>query len=526
MLPVDQEVRESIIKQNGNISISASAGTGKTHTTILKIKHEIEVNKSFQTFAAITFTKKAAKEIQTRLAGNKGDGFVGTNDNFVLKEIICPFMYDVYGRDFKKELKPDYSTENQVEKFEDGIEKIKHFGYICKYTDNKKNFSFQLALQILKSSEAARLYLKSKYYRIYIDEYQDSDKDMHNLFMYICDKLNIFLFIVGDLKQSIYGWRGGYSKGFEEILSNTNFCQYRLRHNFRSVISIQNFSNMFMDDVRCDVRKEEFDNGVCCFAYRERGYAVEKIKEWIQFDKTSAFLVRRNDDGKRWASELKKNDLNFTFIPGSPLDNSDLESEHVWISRQLAYFLLKEFYSEYDFYDEIPNSDSYNFSKIKSALQRIEKYTSDKEVFEQCCYELYAIFGYKSNEKIRKEVMALYEVINDEQYIPTYNSNKYEHVVTTIHSAKGLQYVQVIVLADNYNLHNEEDLNLHYVAVSRPEKKLLVLCNYTTENGKAYCTAVKNNITRVKHLGIDINIQDVAECINSSEFKRVNSCCD
>lgn len=520
MLPVDQEVRESIIKQDGNISISASAGTGKTHTTILKIKHEIELNKSFQTFAAITFTKKAAKEIQTRLAGAKGDGFVGTNDNFVLKEIICPFMYDVYGRDFKKELKPDYSTENQIEKFEDGIEKIKQYGYICKYADNKKNFSFQLALQILKSSVAARLYLKSKYYRIYIDEYQDSDKDMHNLFMYICDTLSIFLFIVGDLKQSIYGWRGGYSKGFEQILSNTNFSQYRLRHNFRSVISIQNFSNMFMDDVRGDVRKEEFDNGVCCFAYRDRGYAVEKIKEWIQFEKTSAFLVRRNDDGKVWATELRNNDLDFTFIPGSPLDNTDLESEHVWISRQLAYFLLKELYSEYDFYDEIPNSDSYNFSKIKSELQRIEGCISDKTVFEQCCYELYLLLGYESSEKIRTEVSTLYQVINDEQYIPTYNSDTFKHVVTTIHSAKGLQYSQVIVLADNYNLRNEEDLNLHYVAVSRPEKRLLVLCNYSTLNGKVYCATVKNNITQVRNLGIDVNIEDVAECSNSSEFGK------
>lgn len=520
MLPIDQEIREAILNQDGNISISASAGTGKTHTTILKIKHEIEVNTSFQTFAAITFTKKAAKEIQTRLSGAGGDGFVGTNDNFVLKEIICPFMYDVYGREFKKELKPDYSSQNQVEKFEDGIERIKRYGYICKYSDNKKNFPFQLALNILRCSEAARLYLQSKYYRIYIDEYQDSDKDTHNLFVYICNTLNILLFIVGDLKQSIYGWRGGYSKGFEQILASTNFSQYRLRHNFRSVISIQNFSNMFMDDVRCDVRKEAFDNGVCCYAYRERDYAIEKITEWIQLEKTGAFLVRRNDDGKKWATELKDNDLEFTFIPSSPLDNSDLESEHVWISRQLAYYLIKELHSEFNFYDEIPNSDSYNFAKIKTALQRVEKSITDKEAFEQCCYGVYEILGYENNEKIRKEVTVLYEVINDEQYIPTYNSDKFRHVVTTIHSAKGLEYEQVIVLAENYNLRNEEDLNLHYVAVSRPEKRLLVLCNYSTINGKAYCATVKNSIVRVKDLGIDVNISDVAECINSAEFSK------
>lgn len=51
-------------------------------------------------------------------------------------------------------LKTDYSSENQVSNFEAGIDKIKEMGFICKYADNRKNFSFQLALEILKQSEA------------------------------------------------------------------------------------------------------------------------------------------------------------------------------------------------------------------------------------------------------------------------------------------------------------------------------------------------------------------------------------
>lgn len=518
MQPIDQEIRDEIISQDGNIAISANAGTGKTHTTILKIQHEIESNHSFRTFASITFTKKAAKEIDTRLSNPKRDGFVGTNDNFVLREIIGPFMYDVYGREFKKELKPDYSRENQITDFQSGITKIKETGFICKYADVKKNFSFQLALDILKKSDAAKLYLEAKYYRIYIDEYQDSDKDMHQLFMYMCKKIGIPLFIVGDLKQSIYGWRGGYVRGFQNILSDDKFSEYRLKHNFRSVISIQNYSNMFMDDVRGDFKKAPYDNGICCFAYKSRTYAIEKIFMWIDVEKTCAFLIRRNDDGRVWANNLKENSLEFTFIPSSPLDNSDIESEHVWIARQIAYYLVKQLYSEYDFYDEIPNSEAYNFTKIRNALQRIEENIADRETFIQCCYGLYELLGYESNDKIINEVTVLYVVICDEQYIPTYNSENYKHIVTTVHAAKGLQYEQVIVLAENYNLNIEEDLNLHYVAVSRPEKRLLVLCNYLTANGKAYCASIKTNVEKVKEAGIEINIADIAECVNSIEF--------
>jgi len=92
MLPVDKDIRDQILSQEGNIVISASAGTGKTYITIQRIIKDIEKNKSYQTFAAITFTRKAAKEISNRLGPQKSEGFVGTNDNFIWKEIIQPFM--------------------------------------------------------------------------------------------------------------------------------------------------------------------------------------------------------------------------------------------------------------------------------------------------------------------------------------------------------------------------------------------------------------------------------------------------
>src|SRR5690606_3618831 len=110
--------RNLAITENGNIVISASAGTGKTYTTIQRIISDKESNQSYQTFAAITFTRKAAKEIQSRLGPNVGGGFVRTNDTFVLTEIIQPFMYDVYGKECKGDLKTDYTDENQVSSFE------------------------------------------------------------------------------------------------------------------------------------------------------------------------------------------------------------------------------------------------------------------------------------------------------------------------------------------------------------------------------------------------------------------------
>src|SRR5690554_5952417 len=100
----DSATRDEILSAEGNVVISASAGTGKTYTTVKRISADMEKNLNYQTFAAITFTRKAAREIKERLGVKRGEGYVGTNDNFVLTEIIQPFMYDAYGDEFKIEI--------------------------------------------------------------------------------------------------------------------------------------------------------------------------------------------------------------------------------------------------------------------------------------------------------------------------------------------------------------------------------------------------------------------------------------
>ncbi|MDD4759814.1 MAG: 3'-5' exonuclease [Bacteroidaceae bacterium] len=237
--------------------------------------------------------------------------------------------------------------------------------------------------------------------------------------------------------------------------------------------------------------------------------------------KPCAFLVRQNANGERWAKQLNENHLDFTFIPGSPLDYADLESEHVWIVRQVALYLLNELYSEYDFYDEIPNSDAYKLNNIRKQLEVIQQKCNNDAEFHSSCIKLYEILGYIQDEQMKKEIDELFKVVNDDRYYATYNSEKQERVITTVHAAKGLEYKQVIVLAEDYNLNNEDDSFLHYVAVSRPEQRLLVLYNFRTNNGKTYWGKVKSNLKKLNDIGIDVKLENVVECKCSDEFRKV-----
>ncbi|WP_163527359.1 UvrD-helicase domain-containing protein [Halobacillus ihumii] len=512
MLPVDKDIRDKILTTEGNIVISASAGTGKTYTTIKRIIKDVEEINNYQTFAAVTFTRKAAKEIINRLGPNKGEGFVGTNDNFIWLEVIQPFMYDVYGMDFRIEIKPDFSDENQVKTFNDGIDKIKNTKLMCKYRDRKKNFAFQLALEILKNSHSARRYMKAKYYRVYIDEYQDSDEDMHKFFMYLSDELEIPLFIVGDSKQSIYGWRGAYSDGFTELFTKQTFKEFELWHNFRSNKVIQNYSNIFMESVRKHYHQTEFNNEVIAFKFGIDSEAIAYINEWIDVSKKCAFLNFRNDNAEKWSNRLSESGLPFVFIPGSPLDYANLESEHIWIARAIAHYIFQYRYSEYDFRDEIPMPEVYRISDIKMLLKEINDTLNDQNQFKENCITLYNYLGYSEDlDKINGEISVLHEVVNDQKYTPTYNQDRYKLTSGTIHSSKGLEFEQVIINAQDYDLTREGIKFLHYVAISRPEERLLIIAqNDFMTRYKSYINFV---ISKTKDLGIEIDVEKVIKIL-------------
>ena len=72
-------------------------------------------------------------------------------------------MKDVYGADFDLDMSTDYSAK--VDTFQEAIEKIRNEGILCSYRDNKRNFIFDLAQEIVENSSACRLYLQAKYFK-------------------------------------------------------------------------------------------------------------------------------------------------------------------------------------------------------------------------------------------------------------------------------------------------------------------------------------------------------------------------
>lgn len=89
------------------------------------------------------------------------------------------------------------------------------------------------------------LHIRDIYDEIYIDEYQDVNKLQDEIFQAISNGDNLFM--VGDIKQSIYGFRGANPNIFADYREsgNGNNTIY-LSNNFRSDETVINFVNIVM----------------------------------------------------------------------------------------------------------------------------------------------------------------------------------------------------------------------------------------------------------------------------------------
>lgn len=81
---------------------------------------------------------------------------------------------------------------------------------------------------------------------IIVDEFQDSNRLQYEIFRHLSDNLD-GLYFVGDIKQSIYGFRGAQPEVFSEICASPEFDVLPLNENFRSDKSVIDGINTLFD---------------------------------------------------------------------------------------------------------------------------------------------------------------------------------------------------------------------------------------------------------------------------------------
>lgn len=106
--------------------------------------------------------------------------------------------------------------------------------------------------KMIGNSEVPFLFerLGTQIHTMLIDEFQDTDKIQWNVLLPLCKHVvesNGLLAVVGDVKQSIYGWRGAestlFKEGIEKTMAPIPVSERNLETNFRSEARIVEFNN-------------------------------------------------------------------------------------------------------------------------------------------------------------------------------------------------------------------------------------------------------------------------------------------
>ena len=273
--------KEAVLYLDGPLLIVAGAGSGKTKVLTSRIAHIIKEKKAFPNqILAVTFTNKAAKEMQNRVskmlkstatgltwlgtfhsicakllrkhasAANLNSNFtiIDTDDqirliknickseNIDIKQISPRFILAIIDRWKNKGYYPSEVIINKKDIYENTILPLYKI-YQNKLLDlNSCDFGDLIlhTVKILEKYPDIRKIYSSNFKYILVDEYQDTNF-VQSKWLNLLTEKNNNICCVGDDDQSIYSWRGAEIKNFlefDQVYKNTKII--RLEQNYRS----------------------------------------------------------------------------------------------------------------------------------------------------------------------------------------------------------------------------------------------------------------------------------------------------
>ncbi|MDB4216137.1 UvrD-helicase domain-containing protein [Candidatus Pelagibacter sp.] len=273
--------KEAVLYLDGPLLIVAGAGSGKTKVLTSRIAHIIKEKKAFPNqILSVTFTNKAAKEMQNRVSSILNSEAIGLSwlgtfhsicakllrkhapaagltsnftiidtddqvrliknickaENIDIKQLAPKFILSIIDRWKNKGFYPDEVVINKNDIFERTILPLYKI-YQQKLLDlNACDFGDLIlhVVKILEKNQDIRNIYSNNFKYILVDEYQDTNY-IQSKWLNLLSEKHKNLCCVGDDDQSIYSWRGAEIKNFlefDQVYKNSKVI--RLEENYRS----------------------------------------------------------------------------------------------------------------------------------------------------------------------------------------------------------------------------------------------------------------------------------------------------
>lgn len=282
---LNPQQKKATLLEDRNSLILAGAGSGKTKVLTSRIAYLCrDKGVSVENILAVTFTNKAAKEIQHRVEKMLGIStfgmWIGTFHGIAHRllrkhahELGLDKNFRILDQDeqaqlIKKVIKsldlddkkyPPKLLQNFINKQKDKavrsnkLTKQYDINYAHIYTayeerlllDNALDFADLLLYlyELFSLNQQLREYYQSLFKYILIDEFQDTNQVQY-MWLKLLVTDNNYMMAVGDDDQSIYGWRGAVVDNIHKYVADLNDVEIiKLEQNYRSTKNILKVAN-------------------------------------------------------------------------------------------------------------------------------------------------------------------------------------------------------------------------------------------------------------------------------------------
>lgn len=400
--------------------------------------------------------------------------------------------------------------------------------------DTIRQTTFQLEI-IICYLEHATMNIPFEIEHLLIDEVQDNAVFEFIFFLNLTCKLKNHLYLVGDCSQTLYEFRASDPRALNAIEASGLFASFPLNINYRSNQNILSFANALLDDIEANqyaniqlqafslntITKQSFSDAVTVSYTRLNkisqisDWLCKKLRDpcfdtWIQ-DRLAkkeqiCILAYKRREAAMIQAELEKLYPNCTFANIIPAKNTSVAYFSRYVSanrtsllslpttsaKDLCARVRAEIIANLGAFHITPQSANYNAivtsiqtmlrewqakdeSIISDALLQFNAGTINRDRLAEIVGESLIDFEIEKNA-LRQSLLSQKNAIKKE------NTDTANFIFSTIHSAKGLEFDNVILLYQNKNQMEEDTKRMYYVALTRAKKSEYILAYDTVLN--------------------------------------------
>jgi DNA helicase-2/ATP-dependent DNA helicase PcrA len=368
---LNQQQQKAVAAPPGPVLVLAGPGSGKTRVLTFRIAYLIAALEvpAYQ-IMAVTFTNKAAREMESRVAellGGKAKGlWLGTfhaicgrilrreadhlpiDHNYVIFDdddqlsLIKRVIKDLRIND--KDYRPR-QVQGKISKAKNDLLGPEEYP-ILSYRDetiqeiyqayqnylvasNAVDFDDMLlyTANLLETNAEVRKKYAQRFHHILVDEFQDTNKAQYYLLHYLASHHHN-LFVVGDEDQSIYRWRGADYRNVRRFTRDFPKAQkILLEQNYRSTQTILDAAVSVIDENPNRTKKDLFsDRGegeaIVVYEagddYEEASYVVDTISRQVRLgnarESDFAIMYRTNAQSRLLEEAFRRANMSYRLV--------------------------------------------------------------------------------------------------------------------------------------------------------------------------------------------------------------------